>query len=148
MKTESPEAAKSPSFDPAGTQRIEISQPKEWAAGIPAVLSAYKNVTTKAGPIKGTRLLADLNQIEGFDCPGCAWPDPLKKRATFEFCENGAKAVADEATTKRADAAFFAKHSVDKMRGQSDRWLNDQGRLVQPMWLPEGASHYLSLIHI
>lgn len=142
MKTESPEAAKSPSFDPADSQRIEISQPKEWAAGIPAVLSAYKNVTTKAGPIKGTRLLSDLNQIEGFDCPGCAWPDPLKKRATFEFCENGAKAVADEATTKRADAAFFAKHSVDKMRGQSDRWLNDQGRLVQPMWLPEGASHY------
>lgn len=142
MKTESPEAAKSPSFDPVDSQRIEISQPKEWAAGIPAVLSAYKNVTTKAGPIKGTRLLADLNQIDGFDCPGCAWPDPLKKRATFEFCENGAKAVADEATTKRADAAFFAKHSVDKMCGQSDRWLNDQGRLVQPMWLPEGASHY------
>lgn len=142
MKTESRVSEKSPSFDPSDTQRIEISQPKEWAAGIPAVLSAYKNVTTKAGAIKGTRLLSDLNQIEGFDCPGCAWPDPLEKRATFEFCENGAKAVADEATTKRADAEFFAQHSVSKMRGESDRWLNDQGRLVQPMWLPEGASHY------
>tara|TARA_R110000772_G_scaffold41760_14_gene97179 strand:+ start:9257 stop:11608 length:2352 start_codon:yes stop_codon:yes gene_type:complete len=130
------------SFDPTDTQRIEISQPKEWAAGIPAVLSAYKNVTSKAGPVKGTRLLTDLNQIEGFDCPGCAWPDPLAKRATFEFCENGAKAVADEATTKRADSEFFARHSVSKMRGQSDRWLNDQGRLTQPMWLPEGAEYY------
>ena len=88
------------SFDPTDTQRIEISQPKEWAAGIPAVLSAYKNVTSKAGPVKGTRLLTDLNQIEGFDCPGCAWPDPLAKRATFEFCENGAKAVADARTIR------------------------------------------------
>lgn len=142
MKTSSTADTQAHSFDPSDTQRIEISQPKEWAAGIPAVLSAYKNVTSKAGPIQGTRLLFDLNQIEGFDCPGCAWPDPLEKRATFEFCENGAKAVADEATTKRADAAFFAEHNVSKLRGKSDRWLNDQGRLVQPMWLPEGAEYY------
>ena len=142
MKTSSTADIQARSFDPSDTQRIEISQPKEWAAGIPAVLSAYKNVTSKAGPIQGSRLLFDLNQIEGFDCPGCAWPDPLEKRATFEFCENGAKAVADEATTKRADAAFFAEHNVSKLRGKSDRWLNDQGRLVQPMWLPEGAEYY------
>ncbi|GAA6186142.1 FdhF/YdeP family oxidoreductase [Aliiglaciecola sp. NS0011-25] len=142
MKTASPANGKPPSFDPADSQRIEISSPKEWAAGIPAVISAYKNVTSKAGPFKGTRLLSDLNQIEGFDCPGCAWPDPLNKRATFEFCENGAKAVADEATTKRADGAFFAKHSIRQLCEKSDRWLNDQGRLVEPMWLPEGAEHY------
>ncbi|MFA3790867.1 FdhF/YdeP family oxidoreductase [Aliiglaciecola sp. SL4] len=142
MKTASSGNGKSPSFDPQDSQRIEISSPKEWAAGIPAVISAYKNVTSKAGPFKGTRLLSDLNQIEGFDCPGCAWPDPLNKRATFEFCENGAKAVADEATTKRADAEFFAKHSLRQLAEKSDRWLNDQGRLVEPMWLPEGAEHY------
>jgi molybdopterin-dependent oxidoreductase alpha subunit len=123
-------------------QRIAITEPKDWAAGIPSVLSAYKNVSTKVGPIKGTKLLAQLNQIEGFDCPGCAWPDPLNKRSTFEFCENGAKAVADEATLKRASAKFFKKHSVDELKKQSDRWLNDQGRLIEPLLLEEGASHY------
>ncbi|GAB2688585.1 FdhF/YdeP family oxidoreductase [Aliiglaciecola aliphaticivorans] len=142
MKTASPANGKPPSFDPTDSQRIEISSPKDWAAGIPAVISAYKNVTSKAGPFKGTRLLSDLNQIEGFDCPGCAWPDPLNKRATFEFCENGAKAVADEATTKRADAQFFAKHIIAQLCEKSDRWLNDQGRLVEPMWLAEGAEYY------
>ena len=85
-----------------------MPEQKDWAAGVPAVMSAYKNVSAKVGPIRGTKLLAQLNQIEGFDCPGCAWPDPLLKRSTFEFCENGAKAVADEATLKRATAKFFA----------------------------------------
>lgn len=123
-------------------KHLSVSEPKDWAAGVPAVLSAYKNVTSKVGPIAGTKLLFKLNQIEGFDCPGCAWPDPLNKRATFEFCENGAKAVADEATLKRVTSDFFARHSVAELKTQSDRWLNDQGRLVTPMLLKEGASHY------
>ena len=123
-------------------KNLQITDQKDWAAGVTAVMSAYKNVSTKVGPIKGTKLLSQLNQIEGFDCPGCAWPDPLLKRSTFEFCENGAKAVADEATLKRATAKFFAKHSIDALKQQSDRWLNDQGRLVEPMFLAEGASHY------
>lgn len=123
-------------------QKISISEPKEWAAGIPAVISAYKNVTLKAGALKGTRLLFELNQIEGFDCPGCAWPDPLEKRATFEFCENGAKAVADEATNKQVTAEFFARHSINELREKSDRWLNSQGRLIAPMWLAPGKEHY------
>ena len=91
---------------------IKIQQPKDWAAGVPAVVSAYKTISAKVGPIKGTKLLSDLNQIHGFDCPGCAWPDPLNKRSTFEFCENGAKAVADEATLKRITPSFFKKHSI------------------------------------
>jgi molybdopterin-dependent oxidoreductase alpha subunit len=123
-------------------QRLVVTDPKEWAAGVPAVVSAYKNVSTKVGPIRGTKLLADLNQLAGFDCPGCAWPDPLHKRSTFEFCENGAKAVADEATLKRLTPAFFAKYSVAELKQQSDRWLNDQGRLTEPMILRPGASHY------
>ncbi len=125
--------------------KISISQPKEWAAGVPSVVSAYKNISAKVGPIKGTRLLAQLNQIEGFDCPGCAWPDPLHKRSTFEFCENGAKAVADEATLKRVSSRFFKKYSVAELKQKSDRWLNDQGRLVEPMLLAEGGSHYQSV---
>jgi molybdopterin-dependent oxidoreductase alpha subunit len=123
-------------------ERIVVSEPKDWAAGLPAVISAYKNVSAKVGPIKGTKLLAQLNQIEGFDCPGCAWPDPLHKRSTFEFCENGAKAVADEATLKRATSKFFGKHTIAELKQQTDRWLNDQGRLVEPLLLDAGGQHY------
>jgi molybdopterin-dependent oxidoreductase alpha subunit len=123
-------------------KNLQVTEQKDWAAGVPAVISAYKNISTKVGPIKGTRLLTQLNQIEGFDCPGCAWPDPLLKRSTFEFCENGAKAVADEATLKRATSTFFAKYSIDELKQKSDRWLNDQGRLVEPLYLAEGSEHY------
>ena len=121
---------------------LELSAPKEWAAGVPAVISAFKNTLDKVGLVEGAKLLTQLNQVDGFDCPGCAWPDPLAKRATFEFCENGAKAVADEATLKRVGAEFFAKYSITELKTQSDRWLNEQGRLVTPMLLAEGASHY------
>jgi molybdopterin-dependent oxidoreductase alpha subunit len=133
------------SQDKSDWQKIKISSPKEWAAGLPAVASAYKNVSAKVGPIKGTRLLSQLNQLDGFDCPGCAWPDPLHKRSTFEFCENGAKAVADEATLKRATAKFFAKYSIAQLKQQADRWLNDQGRLVEPLILESGSEHYRPL---
>ncbi|WP_157884363.1 molybdopterin-dependent oxidoreductase, partial [Paraglaciecola hydrolytica] len=123
-------------------KNLNVTSPKEWAAGVPAVISAYQNVVTKAGAIEGSKLLFKLNQLEGFDCPGCAWPDPLYKRATFEFCENGAKAVADEATLKLVTPEFFARYSVAELKTKSDRWLNDQGRLVSPMILKAGASHY------
>ncbi|MFT6990263.1 MAG: molybdopterin-dependent oxidoreductase alpha subunit [Paraglaciecola sp.] len=121
---------------------LKVTEQKDWAAGMPAVMSAYKNVSAKVGLIKGSKLLTQLNQIEGFDCPGCAWPDPLLKRSTFEFCENGAKAVADEATLKRATAQFFAKHSIEDLKQKSDRWLNSQGRIVEPLYLAEGSNHY------
>lgn len=126
-------------------EKIKVTDPKEWAAGVPAVVSAFKNISSKVGPIKGTKLLSQLNQIEGFDCPGCAWPDPLNKRSTFEFCENGAKAVADEATLKRLTARFFKKHSIESLKKQSDKWLNNQGRLVEPVILKPGKSHYESI---
>ncbi|MBL4632063.1 MAG: FdhF/YdeP family oxidoreductase [Paraglaciecola sp.] len=126
-------------------KNLQVSEPKDWAAGVPAVVSALKNVSVKVGPIRGIKLLAQLNQMEGFDCPGCAWPDPLLKRSTFEFCENGAKAIADEATLNRATAQFFSKYSIDDLKRKSDRWLNDQGRLVEPMYLAQGASHYQAI---
>ncbi|MDP5132568.1 MAG: FdhF/YdeP family oxidoreductase [Paraglaciecola sp.] len=126
-------------------KHLEVGKPKEWAAGVPAVLSAFRNIVNKAGVAEGGKLLSQLNQIKGFDCPGCAWPDPLAKRATFEFCENGAKAVADEATTERVTADFFARNSIAQLKQQSDRWLNEQGRLVEPMILNPGASHYVAI---
>ena len=90
---------------------------------------------------RGFRALSTLNQSRGFDCPGCAWPDP-EPRGAFEFCENGAKAVAHEATTRRIGAGFFAEWPVERLRAQSDHWLEQQGRLAEPLWRPAGAQHY------
>jgi molybdopterin-dependent oxidoreductase alpha subunit len=90
--------------------------------------------------MRGARALAALNQVDGFDCPGCAWPEPADHRARIEFCENGAKAVAEEAMTRRADAALFARMSIDELRALSDFELGQLGRLVEPLVLD--GSHY------
>jgi len=94
------------------------------------------------GIVRGTRTLLQLNQKQGIDCPGCAWPEPDGERSHFEFCEEGAKHVADEATTKHIKPEFFAKWSVRELAEQSDLWLNQQGRLTHPMVLREGGQHY------
>lgn len=87
-------------------------------------------------------MLRLVNQKDGFDCPGCAWPDPEGQRAPTEFCENGAKAVAEEATTKRVPPKFFAQYSLSQLSDQSDMWLGKQGRLTHPMVLRTGNDHY------
>ena len=91
--------------------------------------------------MRATRALLRVNQQGGFDCPSCAWPEP-EHRATFEFCENGARAVADEATRARVDPEFFREHSIEDLLGRADHWLNKQGRLTHPMILRPGATHY------
>ena len=96
------------------------------------------------GISRTVKTLTMVNQQEGFDCPGCAWPDP-SHRTQFEFCENGAKAVADEATKRRVTPEFFSKHSIQYLSMQSDRWLNKQGRITHPMVLEEGSSHYVPI---
>ena len=121
---------------------VNFKAPKSYAAGTPAVVSSLKQVFGKAGVIRGTKGLLELNQIGGFDCPSCAWPDPDGHRAPAEFCENGAKAVASEAMHRTIGREFFAKHSVVELMAQSDAWHDLQGRLAEPMLLPEGASHY------
>jgi molybdopterin-dependent oxidoreductase alpha subunit len=93
------------------------------------------------GPVRTARTLRRLNQEGGFDCPGCAWPEP-DHRSPFEFCENGVKAVAEEATERRVGPELFAGHTVEELRQHSDHWLGQQGRLTQPMWLPPGEDHY------
>jgi len=110
------------------------------AAGVKAVASSMTYTYREAGVIRGRALLR-LNQDGGFDCPSCAWPDP-KHRHVAEFCENGARAVADEATTKRVDRHFFQTHSIPDLLARSDHWLNDQGRITEPMVRRPGASHY------
>jgi molybdopterin-dependent oxidoreductase alpha subunit len=83
-----------------------------------------------------------VNQPGGVDCPGCAWPEPDGERSHFEFCENGAKHVADEATTKRVTPEFFAQWSIADLALQSDEWLGAQGRITNPMLLRRDATHY------
>src|SRR5437899_3024616 len=91
--------------------------------------------------VRSLRALARVNQRGGFDCPGCAWPEP-DHRHYAEFCENGAKAVAEEATLHRAGPELFARYSVAQLAERSDFWIGKRGRLTQPMHLAPGASHY------
>jgi molybdopterin-dependent oxidoreductase alpha subunit len=121
---------------------VRVEPACEIAGGIPAVVSSMRHVVREMGLVRGTRTLLRTNAFGGFDCPGCAWPDPDHDRAVAEFCENGAKAVASEATTKRVTAAFFAEHSVDDLASRSDEWLNAQGRITEPMVLRAGTRHY------
>ncbi len=110
-------------------------------AGVPAVARALRMSLRQMGPVRTARALASVNQEDGFDCPGCAWPDP-DSRHTAEFCENGAKAVAEEATTRRVTPGFFAEHAVADLATRSDYWLGQRGRLTTPMHLAPGATHY------
>ncbi len=116
---------------------------KKEAAGIPAVVSALKKTFAEAGVIRGSKALFKLNQKGGFDCPSCAWPDPDDDRSAIaEYCENGARAVAEEATTKKLLPAFFKKNSVASLAALSDYEIGGMGRIAQPMYLPEGATYY------
>ena len=96
----------------------------------------------ETGLARGIEVLRHLNQKDGFDCPGCAWPDPDGERTANEYCENGAKAVAEEATTKRVTPEFFQRWSISKLAQQSDYWLGKQGRLTHPVRLRQGGDHY------
>ncbi len=114
--------------------------PRRAAAGPGAVLSTALRVA-ELGLARGLDVLAHVNQVDGFDCPGCAWPEALP-RHRFEFCENGAKAVAHEATRKRVTRALFARFTVEELAQKDDRWLEAQGRLAEPMYLPPGGDSY------
>ena len=119
-----------------------LSHPKNSAAGIPAVISTMKYGIRNMGVINSITKLSKVNDFHGFDCPGCAWPDPDSHRSFAEFCENGAKAVSDEATKSRADSDFWSKWSVSELSQKSDYWLNSQGRLTEPMILNPDSKHY------
>ncbi|MEM8621651.1 MAG: FdhF/YdeP family oxidoreductase [Actinomycetota bacterium] len=120
---------------------LSISDQKDWAAGVPAAVHALAHGTRRMGVRRMIATLRDVNQDGGFDCPGCAWPEP-NNRHIAEFCENGVKALAAEATTKRCDRTFFAAHSIDELRERSEHWLGEQGRITEPMHLAPGADRY------
>ncbi len=132
---------KRPPADDPDDSALEVGKPKHSAAGVVAVTKALLMSNEQMGLRRTALTLARVNQKDGFDCPGCAWPDP-DHRATAEFCENGAKAVAEEATLRRVTAEFFAENSIADLAERSDYWLGQQGRLVEPMHRPPGGTHY------
>jgi len=126
-----------PSDDP------HADPPRRWAVGVPAIVSSMRLSLEEMGPQRSARTLLKLNHADGFDCPSCAWPDPdPEHRKLAEFCENGARAVAWEATRKRIGPDFFAEHPVSELLGWDGHRLEAEGRLTEPMYLPAGADHY------
>jgi len=125
---------------------VRVSEPKTSAVGIPGVRHAMKYALEEMGVRRSATTLLSINQVAGFDCPGCAWPDPRpSERSHAEFCENGAKAAAWEATRSRADRDFFATHSVSELRALDNHDLEHFGRLTEPMYLAPGAEHYVPI---
>ena len=112
------------------------------AAGAEAIAKTIEFTLEQPGLLRGLPALLRVNQFDGFDCPGCAWPDPDTHRSINEYCENGAKAIAEEATSQRIHADFFHAWSVSDLTRKSDHWLSQQGRLTTPMFLPAGSDHY------
>lgn len=121
--------------------QLKVTPPKTYAAGVPAVMHAMEYSLSQTSARRTALTLLSINQPEGIDCPGCAWPDP-KHPHVNEYCENGAKHVNDEATTRRVTREFFAEHSIADLDGKSDMWLNHQGRLTEPMVRRPGGTHY------
>ncbi|TKK70964.1 FdhF/YdeP family oxidoreductase [Ilyomonas limi] len=125
------------------TGGLKVDEPMKVAAGVEAVYHAAQHVFGEMNVGRGMKALLALNQKGGYDCPSCAWPDPDDDRSGIaEYCENGAKAVADEATTKALRPDFFSQHSVKALSGLDDFHIGKNGRIAQPMYLPEGATHY------
>ena len=123
-----------------------ITKPKLVAAGIPAILSSAKHMLNSMGPVRAFKALNLLNQLEGYGCPGCAWPDPDDERSRLgEYCENGVKAIAEEATTKKINAEFFETHSVADLSLLSDFEIGKLGRIAQPVYLSNGDTNYRSI---
>jgi molybdopterin-dependent oxidoreductase alpha subunit len=132
-----------PPRDDAGDENLRIRDPKRVAAGVRGVTASLSASLAQMGVRRTALTLLRVNQPGGFDCPGCAWPEPPPgERSHAEFCENGAKAVAEEATLRRVGADFFAAHPISELAGRSEHWLGQQGRLVEPVVRWPGADHY------
>lgn len=127
---------------PVHFSNLKTSEPASYAAGVPGVLSTLKHSLKEMGVFRSISSLLRMNQTKGFDCPSCAWPDPEKPSRVGEYCENGAKALADEATRTSLKSDFFAEHSVEVLSNWSDIELNQLGRLVEPLVLKEHSLHY------
>ncbi len=129
--------------NPESFTKLKRGRIMKAAVGIRAVVSSAKMAFAEAGVMRGLKALANLNQKGGFDCPSCAWPDPDDERSSIaEYCENGARAVAEEATTKKLTGTFFRKNSVIDLAELTDHEIGKKGRIATPVYLPKGSSHY------
>ncbi|MDX1315398.1 MAG: molybdopterin-dependent oxidoreductase, partial [Eudoraea sp.] len=127
---------------PTHLSDLKIRETPSFAAGASGVLTTLKHSLKEMGVFRSTNALLHINQKNGFDCPSCAWPDPEKPSRVGEYCENGAKALADEATKTVLKPDFFKEHSVEVLSHWSDFELNQLGRLTEPMVLYENSVHY------
>ncbi|MEC5150138.1 formate dehydrogenase major subunit [Cryobacterium psychrotolerans] len=121
---------------------LVVKKPKTSAAGLEAVVVALERGVAQAGIGRTTRALLRLNQRDGTDCPGCAWPESQGHRKTAEFCENGAKAVAEESTVRQVTPVFWAEHSIAELATKTEYWLGNQGRITHPVVIRPGDTHY------
>ena len=121
---------------------IRLGKPMDYAAGKLAVAKSLQHGFMEMGVVKSFRALFSMNQNDGFDCPSCAWGDPEHPSKLGEYCENGAKALADEATNSHIGAAFFKNNSVEELALLTDYELNKLGRIVEPLVLRPESIHY------
>lgn len=133
---------------PAPTQDIneeelKVSEPQRSAAGAKAVMVSMERGFAEAGVSRTLRSMARVNQRGGFDCPGCAWPESITgRRKPAEFCENGAKAIAEEASVRVVTPQWWAEHPISVLREKTEYWLGSQGRITTPMIIRAGETHY------
>ncbi|HEY5954017.1 MAG TPA: FdhF/YdeP family oxidoreductase, partial [Terrimicrobiaceae bacterium] len=142
VKSPNVSASHSGAQPPIETDRATIGPPGQKAAGVVSILKTVQHTFGEMGALDATRALKRINQKDGFVCQSCAWPNPDEHRSFAEFCENGAKALADQGTKKRITPEFFARYSIAELQAKSDYWLVHQGRLTSPMVLRKGESHY------
>ena len=130
--------------EPPVEDHLSVRPPDQWATGVPAIASSMAYAVEEMGPTRTLKLLSRMNQKDGFDCMSCAWPDP-DHRARAEFCENGARAVAWEATTLTVPTTFWAEHPISDLLERSEYWLGQQGRLVEPVYKAADSDHYVPI---
>ncbi len=130
---------------PIEAEKIKVKKTASNVAGLKAVTNSFKIGIKESGLSRTIKTMRSVNRYDGFDCPGCAWPDPDNHRSGFEFCENGAKAFATEATSSRVTPDFFLENSISELSEKSDMWLDKQGRITQPMLLDYGEDHYKTI---
>lgn len=122
--------------------KLKVTEPAEYAAGTTAIKKTLEHLNKESGLFKSLSTLSAMNQKDGFDCPGCAWPDPDEPSKLGEYCENGAKAIAEETAHERVDKAFFEKYSVEEISRWTDMEIGKSGRLTEPMILRADSVHY------
>jgi molybdopterin-dependent oxidoreductase alpha subunit len=133
--------ARKPLKDDVAEDGLTIGKPETWAAGVPGVAYSLLHSYEEMGLRRSAVTLRAINQKDGFDCMSCAWPDPPDRKKA-EFCENGALAVAWEADLRRIPSSFWEEHGLSSLEQQSEYWMGQQGRLVEPVYKPAGSDHY------